>query len=90
MTPASIADESSVNIRKYFNATYDFIDAGPTLVHCAMGISRSVSMVIAYLIRKRKMTLEQALQFVRSKRSIIRPNVGFMEQLKAFEEEQLS
>ncbi len=84
-----IADEPEVNIRKHFNATYKFIDAAPTLVHCAAGISRSVSNVLAYLIRKERMPLKQAIAFVKSKRPIIRPNPGFLKQLEAFEKEHV-
>jgi protein-tyrosine phosphatase len=80
-----ITDEPEVNISKYFDSTYKFIDAAPTLVHCAAGISRSVSNVLAYLIRKERMPLTQAIAFVKSKRSIIRPNPGFLKQLEEFE-----
>lgn len=54
------------------------------LIHCQMGISRSVALLIAYLISKRSMTFEQALACVKRVRPIANPNVGFVAQLKAF------
>lgn len=51
------------------------------LVHCIQGISRSVSMVIAYLITKEGFNLKDAYQLVKSKRFLARPNKGFLNQL---------
>ena len=51
------------------------------LVHCAAGISRSASVVIAYLMMTHGMTLDEAYQYVKSRRSIVQPNPGFMQQL---------
>ena len=55
------------------------------LVHCLAGMSRSVTIVIAYLLATTPMTTEEATEFVRSKRSIIRPNYGFIKQLEQYE-----
>jgi hypothetical protein len=49
-----------------------------------MGISRSTSIVMAYLIATTKMTPHEALATVRSKRTIVRPNRGFMSQLQEY------
>ena len=49
-----------------------------------MGISRSTTVVLAYLIATTKMTPREALAVVRSKRTIVRPNRGFMSQLEAY------
>ena len=46
-----------------------------------MGISRSATVVIAYLIATTKMTPHEALAAVRARRTIVRPNRGFMSQL---------
>ena len=48
------------------------------LVHCVAGISRSSTIVIAYLMKREKMTLKDAYAYVKSKRTIIRPNQGFL------------
>jgi protein-tyrosine phosphatase len=52
------------------------------LVHCRAGVSRSASMVIAWLIMEKKMTYEQAFELVENKRPVIAPNDGFIAQLK--------
>eukprot|EP00732_Lithocolla_globosa_P002209 Lithocolla_globosa_v1_NODE_1383_length_2618_cov_3.822083.p2 type:complete len:249 gc:universal NODE_1383_length_2618_cov_3.822083:1651-2397(+) len=54
-------------------------------VHCIQGISRSASFVIAYLMKTNQLTLKQALNEVRAKRSIINPNRGFLFQLLEYE-----
>ena len=55
------------------------------VVNCFAGVSRSTTIVIAYIMYKYKLTLLEALQFVRSKRNIINPYPGFIQQLKILE-----
>uniref|UniRef100_A0A914XH38 protein-tyrosine-phosphatase n=1 Tax=Plectus sambesii TaxID=2011161 RepID=A0A914XH38_9BILA len=57
-----------------------------TLVHCEMGMSRSAMVVIAFLMRKYRMTVNDALAMVRACRDIVQPNVSFMTQLNIFAE----
>lgn len=52
-----------------------------------MGISRSASMVIAFLMKELGMDLKNAKEYVKEKRNIIDPNNAFMKDLKRFEEE---
>lgn len=51
------------------------------LVHCFQGVSRSSSVVLAYLMDAEEMTLEEAMKMVKAKRPIIKPNAGFLQQL---------
>jgi len=51
------------------------------LVNCFAGVSRSTTIVLAYLMYKNKWSVQEALSFVRSKRPIINPNYGFISQL---------
>lgn len=51
------------------------------LVHCAAGISRSASVVIAYLMMTYDMPFRAAYGYVKARRPIINPNPGFMHQL---------
>lgn len=60
-------------------------EGNKVLVHCIAGISRSASVIIAYLIKYHKMTFYKAFNHVKSKRKIIQPNVGFINQLKLFD-----
>ena len=55
-------------------------------VHCAAGMSRSPTIVVAYIMWKKKLSLNNAIKFVKEKRPIISPNDNFMNQLKIFEE----
>lgn len=55
------------------------------LVHCKMGVSRSASTVIAYAMKEFGWPLEKAYNYVKQKRSITRPNAGFMRQLSEYE-----
>ncbi|KAJ3031592.1 UNVERIFIED_CONTAM: hypothetical protein HDU68_002195 [Siphonaria sp. JEL0065] len=48
------------------------------LVHCKAGRSRSVAVVLAYLVTVQKMTLKDAYELANSKRNGIIPNIGFM------------
>lgn len=50
------------------------------LVHCYAGVSRSVAIVAAYLIAEGCST-QDALQFIKEKRSAASPNRGFIQQL---------
>jgi hypothetical protein len=55
------------------------------VVQCYVGASRSVSMVIGYLMLKLKAEFEDCLEFVKLRRRQASPNEGFREQLKKFE-----
>lgn len=55
------------------------------LVHCKMGISRSGSTVIAYAMKQQRWPLDVALAYVKERRSIIKPNEGFMKQLQTYD-----
>jgi predicted protein tyrosine phosphatase len=54
------------------------------LVHCYMGRSRSVSVIIAYLIKYHHMNYEEALNLIRTKRESVCPNEGFQDQLNQY------
>jgi protein-tyrosine phosphatase len=56
------------------------------LVHCARGVSRSAALCAAWLISRRHMSLEQALNTLRSVRPQISPNLGFIASLRALEQ----
>jgi len=54
------------------------------------GKSRSSTIIIAYLIKERKMTFEEAFNYVKEKRIKIQPNKGFIKQLLEFEHDSKS
>lgn len=55
------------------------------LIHCSAGVSRSVTIIIAYLIGNRDMTFDEAFEVVKNKRTEANPNIGFIEQLKNYD-----
>ncbi|KAK0736637.1 protein-tyrosine phosphatase-like protein [Apiosordaria backusii] len=55
------------------------------LVHCDEGASRSPAIVIAYLMRRDKRSLRAAMKEVRARRSCVKPNRSFVEQLRVWE-----
>lgn len=52
------------------------------LVNCNAGVSRSSAIIIGYLILHKNMNFDEAYKFVKLKRECIRPNDGFIRQLK--------
>ncbi|KAG1653695.1 Dual specificity protein phosphatase 3 [Nymphon striatum] len=78
-------DVSPFRLEKYFNEAAEFIgdalnDGGCVLVHCQSGISRSTTLVVAFLMLKKLMSVREALTQVRQHRQIL-PNDGFLKQL---------
>ncbi|SCV73189.1 BQ2448_7114 [Microbotryum intermedium] len=58
----------------------------PVYVHCRAGKSRSVMIVVAYLVQSHQMSLDQAYSFVGKRRKGVSPNIGFMAELMKWEE----
>jgi protein-tyrosine phosphatase len=59
------------------------------LVHCAEGVSRSVSVVAAYLMASQGWAPMQAIEFIKNKRRIANPNFGFIQQLHEYSRNSL-
>ncbi|XP_039761172.1 dual specificity protein phosphatase 1B-like isoform X2 [Pararge aegeria] len=82
-------DTPSTNLLSYFPMANSFIEEGlqkgNVLVHCHFGVSRSATLVIAYIMEKYQMSFEKAYHFVRQKRRFINPNPGFVAQLKEYQ-----
>lgn len=82
----SVADAETASLVDIIPMTTAFINkcrknGGKVLVHCSAGISRSSSIIIAYLIQTKQMSLKDAYLYVKERRSVIGPNIGFMRQL---------
>lgn len=87
-----VLDEDTAAISDLFDALTDHLHGNltreeTTLVHCHLGRSRSTTVVIAYLMRFKGMTADDALRYVRKKRPMAEPNRGFMKQLREYEAE---
>ncbi|XP_043912681.1 dual specificity phosphatase 29-like [Protopterus annectens] len=80
-------DSASFAINVFFYPAAKFIHeglnapGGKIFVHCAMGISRSAALVLAFLMIHQHMTLVDAIVTVNKKRDIC-PNIGFLAQLR--------
>lgn len=80
-------DLPETDIKKVMGETCAFIDQilqkkEKILVHCNAGISRSSTIIIGYLILNKNMSFEDAYNLVKLRRECIRPNDGFLRQLK--------
>ncbi|XP_039472724.1 dual specificity phosphatase 29-like [Oreochromis aureus] len=83
-------DMPSFDLSPFFYPAANFIKSalssptGKVFVHCAMGLSRSSTLVLAYLMIHENMTLVDAIKAVGANRNIC-PNNGFLEQLRALD-----
>jgi protein-tyrosine phosphatase len=82
----NILDDPSEDISRHFNRCNRFIynalfKGGKVLVYCYAGACRGPSIVAAYLIRKSKQTTDQAIQYIRDRRTTVDINDGFTQQL---------
>jgi protein-tyrosine phosphatase len=88
--PIVLEDSRKSTILPLYEFVIDFIkkDREYVLIHCSAGVSRSVSFVIAYLMKEKGMKLDKAISYISSKRTIYtRPNVGFMRELRGLSQE---
>ncbi|KAK9760944.1 tyrosine/serine/threonine protein phosphatase [Basidiobolus ranarum] len=74
------------NINDFFEAAFAYIDEARSrgisvLVHCQCGVSRSVSLIIAYVMRTLRMNVNEAYSFVKARSSTISPNMSLVYQL---------
>lgn len=96
----NLIDNQSQDIIHYFEITNHYIDSILTknisssndknknkiLIHCICGVSRSVTILLAYIMKKYGYTPNHALEIVQKKRNIANPNPNFMKQLWTYYE----
>ena len=77
---------------QHFEGVNNFIDdstpdmvAGATLIHCHSGVSRSVTLCLAYMIGRLGYDLHQAIEEVNLRRRESNPNLGFIGQLYRYQ-----
>ena len=88
-----IYDLPNQSMKSIFEESFEFIDEAlgkspdsNMLVHCNAGVSRSSTVVIAYLLKKRLFaSLNETYDHVKARRPAICPNPGFVRQLKELE-----
>ena len=89
-----LSDMPSFKILPHLEKATSFINQaqinnGIILVHCQLGISRSTSCVIAYMIKYMGYTAMNALDFIKKKRCHVMPNFGFIQQLLTYEKNHM-
>lgn len=83
-------DTIQQDLRPAFDCAVQFIENarrsnGVVLVHCLAGVSRSVAVVMAYLLyRNRNFTVLKALEYIQNRRPVAGPNLHFMGQLQCY------
>lgn len=78
------------HLSKYFDKAFDFINESrnrkrAVLVSCQQGVSRSASLIIAYIMKTLHLNVAQAYAFVKLRNPHISPNLNLMNQLTEFE-----
>ena len=58
------------------------------LVHCMAGVSRSVSLLTYYYMKKYHLSYDEAIKYIKGMRSIANPNDCFAKQLKKYEKKR--
>ncbi|KAG8924708.1 hypothetical protein FRC02_010231 [Tulasnella sp. 418] len=85
----NLDDTNSADLLVHLPPAIAFIDSAlqsgkGVLVHCQAGMSRSASIVAAFLMYSKNINLNEALDLMRSARPIVCPNDSFMRQLELF------
>lgn len=85
-----VIDSENSDMSAYFDEAMKFIEDGVNthfgvLVHCQQGVSRSSTITIAYLMKHKKMTLQQAYMHLKKVRPICKPKKNFLRQLIKYE-----
>lgn len=91
LSEAEAKAEQIPRLETHFAEAFDFIESRrqngqAVLVHCAMGVCRSPSIIIAFLMQTERLTFKEAFAEVHRKRNIVRPNDYFIIQLLQFEQ----
>ena len=77
-----LQDSPGEDVTRVLYDCFDFIRAaraagGNALVHCSQGVSRSVSVVISFLMWESGASYEEVFARVKAQRGIANPNMGF-------------
>lgn len=82
----SADDDQTESLNRLFYEVADIIEESEkkgegVFVHCQRGLSRSPTLVMAYLMIKKNLSLREAFELVKRKRPNIGPRSNFMTQL---------
>ena len=90
--PIFLRDDPGADIIQCFFQTIDFIEnekesnkPKKILIHCIEGISRAPALIAGYLMWKQNLKVDNAIEFMKSKRKCVDINLGFIIQLHKWE-----
>ncbi|ORY76310.1 protein-tyrosine phosphatase-like protein [Protomyces lactucae-debilis] len=86
-----VLDYDDENILQEFESSRQWIDeaikgGGRVLIHCQAGISRSSTILCAYIMASQNIPRDEAFEMIKRVRSHVKPNPGFWEQLLVWEQ----
>jgi hypothetical protein len=82
-----LPEDDDADITREFNESYEFLERArrgtrtKALVHCKLGITRSVSIIVHYVMRQCRYTLQQSYDFVVQQKPNIMLTPGLLAQL---------
>ena len=84
-----LRDEELQDLFPKFEVAYKFIKKNSKnnaniLVHCILGMSRSASLVVFYLMKEKGWDYDRAIDYIRERRPIVQPIPSFEEQLRDY------
>lgn len=81
-----INERNPLFLIKILNDTFDIIEqSNTTLVYCYKGVSRSATIVCAYLMRKYNVSFQHAIDFLRKHRKYVDPSISLINVLLEYE-----
>jgi len=93
---ANDSEDAAEGLSAHFPDVCRFVDAcrneprGIVYIHCGAGISRAPTVAASYLMWKLGISAAEALRLIKRARPNIRPNLGFVKQLRQWEVSMLS
>lgn len=87
-----IMDTDIANVLPYFNEAIEFIDEGraqghSVFIHCQQGVSRSACIALAYLMKKKRMSLKEGYTLLKRARPQVRVRPNFLKQLVIYSQQ---
>ena len=84
-----IMDVESEDITPYLPQAIGFIESalaagGKVLVHCMCGVSRSATIIAAWIMSRKTQTVDETIQLIKDQRGCINPNPSFRSQLEGY------
>ncbi|XP_059470264.1 dual specificity protein phosphatase MPK-4 [Neocloeon triangulifer] len=85
-----VTDNEKEALILHFDDGVQFInqamESGVVLVHCYYGVSRSATLVLAFLMKKYGIDFDEAMERLLQRRRFVQPNPGFEAQLRLYAE----